>query len=433
MSSTSLANQTAPAAAHAGSSTRPASHGCRFCDAPLTHSVVDLGMSPLCENFLTYDQLNEMEPFFPLHAYYCEECHLVQVEEYVDGREIFEGEYAYFSSFSDSWLAHCARYVDSVTERLGLDENSQVVELASNDGYLLQNFVKRGIPCLGIEPAANVAAVAREKGVPCRVAYFGVETAKEVVAEGIRADLMIANNCLAHVHDLNDFVGGIKIVLAEGGVLTVEFPQLLRTLEGNQFDQIYQEHYCYFSLITLQKVFGAHGMTIFDLDEIPTHGGSLRIYVRHTEDESKPVTTAVTDMADLEVASGLTRPETYHAFAENVKTVKRDLLEFCIQAKREGKTIVGYGAPGKGNTTLNYCGIREDFIDYVVDRNPYKHGKYLPGSHIPVHPTERIVETKPDYVLILPWNLKDEISQQLEYVREWGAKLVVASPRLTVY
>ncbi len=413
--------------------TRPAIHGCRFCDAPLRHSVCDLGMHPLCENFLTREQLNEMEPFYPLNAYVCEQCFLVQVEEYVHGKEIFGGEYAYFSSYSDSWLDHAASYVDSISERLGLSENSQVVELASNDGYLLKNFVAKNIPALGIEPAANVAKVAVEKGVPTRVLYFSVDVAKQLRDEGIRPDLMIANNVLAHVPDLNDFVAGISVLLKEDGVLTVEYPHLVRLIEGNQFDTIYQEHYCYFSLLTLQKVFGEHGMTVFDVEEIPTHGGSLRIYVRHTADETKPVTSTVTDMHDLEVAKGYTQIETYTAFAEQVKETKRKLLDFLIQARREGKQIVGYGAPGKGNTLLNYCGIREDFIDYVVDRNPYKHGKFLPGTHIPVFAPDRIAETKPDYVLILPWNLKVEISEQLEYVRDWGAKLVVPIPELTIF
>jgi 2-polyprenyl-3-methyl-5-hydroxy-6-metoxy-1,4-benzoquinol methylase len=407
--------------------------GCRFCDTPLHHSVVDLGKSPLCENFLTEDQLIECEEFYPLHAFVCDECHLVQVEEYVHGKQIFCGEYAYFSSYSDSWLRHARTYADMITERLGLTESHHVVELASNDGYLLKNFVERGIPCTGIEPADNVAAVAIDKGVPTIVKYFGVKTAEELVAEGIRADLMVANNVLAHVPDLNDFVAGIKIVLNEGGVMTVEFPQLTRMLEGNQFDTIYQEHYCYFSLHTLLQVFAKHGMTIFDVDELATHGGSLRIYIRHTENETKPVTQAVTEHHQRELDAGLTDMETYRAFAERVAGVKRDLLEFLIQAKRDGKTVACYGAPGKGNTMLNYCGIRTDFIDYAVDRNPYKHNKFLPGTHIPVFAPEKLEETKPDFILILPWNLKKEISAQLEYVREWGAKLVVPIPELSVY
>lgn len=407
--------------------------GCRFCNTPLKHSVVDLGMSPLCENFLTAEQLTQPEEFYPLHAFVCENCFLVQVEEYVSGVEIFGGEYAYFSSYSDSWLAHAKRYADAIEKRLGLNEKSQVVELASNDGYLLKNFVDKGIPALGIEPADNVAAVAREKGVPCRVRFFGQKTAQELLDDGIRADLLIANNVLAHVPDLNDFIAGMKMVLADDGVLTVEFPSLMCIMEGNQFDTIYQEHYCYYSLVTLQKIFAAHGITLFDVEELTTHGGSLRIYGRHTHDESKPVTLAIEKTVEREISAGYTRLETYRSFALQVAETKRGLLEFLIQAKRDGKRVACYGAPGKGNTLLNYCGIRQDFIDYVVDRNPYKHGKFLPGTHIPVYGPEKIEETKPDYVLILPWNLRDEISRQLDYVRQWGAKLVVPIPRLEVY
>ena len=415
------------------SKTPQAKGGCRFCGTPLHHSVVDLGKSPLCENFLTKDQLIEAEEFYPLHAFVCDECYLVQVEEYVHGKTIFCGEYAYFSSYSGSWLKHAAKYVDMITARLGLTKDHHVVELASNDGYLLKNFVEKEIPCTGIEPADNVAAVAIDKGVPTIVKYFGVATAKELVADGIRADLIIANNVLAHVPDLNDFVAGIKIVLNDGGVMTIEFPQLTCLIEGNQFDTICQEHYCYFSLHTLLQVFAKHGMTIFDVEELKTHGGSLRIYIRHTEDDSKPVTRAVTEIHQRELDAGLTNVETYRAFAERVAGVKRDLLEFLIQAKRDGKQVASYGAPGKGNTLLNYCGIRTDLIDYVVDRNTYKHNKFLPGTHIPVFAPDKLAETMPDYVLILPWNLKKEISTQLEYVRDWGAKLVVPIPELCVY
>ncbi|GAB5505328.1 MAG: class I SAM-dependent methyltransferase [Rhizobiaceae bacterium] len=410
----------------------PAKGGCRFCDAPLKHSVVDLGNSPLCENFLTRDQLFDDERYYPLHAFVCDQCFLVQVEEYVSGEEIFGGEYAYFSSYSDSWLAHAKRFADSITDRLGLGPDSQVVELASNDGYLLKNFVEKGIPVLGIEPADNVAAVAQAAGVPTRVKFFGVKTAKELVADGIQADLMCANNVLAHVPDLNDFVGGMKFVLKPEGVITVEFPHLMRMIEGNQFDTIYQEHYCYYSLHTLLQVFDHHGMCIFDVEEIPTHGGSLRIYIRHNEDNSKPVTDSVRQIHATELEKGYDRLEVYQAFAEQVRETKRRFLEFLIQAKRDGKQVVGYGAPGKGNTLLNYCGVRSDFIDYTVDRNPYKHFKFLPGTHIPVYPVEQIAQTKPDYIVIMPWNLKDEIAAQLEYTRDWGAKLVVPIPTLTI-
>jgi SAM-dependent methyltransferase len=411
----------------------PEKGGCRFCNTPLKHSVVDLGTSPLCENFLTREQLFQAEPFYPLHAFVCDKCFLVQVEEYVGGEEIFGGEYAYFSSFSKSWLAHAKRFADQVVDRLELDETSQVIELASNDGYLLKNFIEKGIPVLGVEPADNVAAEAVANGVPTIVKFFGVDTAKELAADGIQADLMCANNVLAHVPDLNDFVAGMKIVLKPTGVVTVEFPHLKRQIEGNQFDQIYQEHYCYYSLHTLRLVFQHHGMTIFDVEELTTHGGSLRIYIRHNEDESRPVTDDVERIHADELAKGYDQLDVYESFAEQVRETKRQFVEFLIQAKREGKKVAAYGAPGKGNTLLNYCGVRTDFIDYTVDLNPYKHYKFLPGTHIPVYPTEQLELTKPDYIVILPWNLKDEISQQLEYTRQWGAKLVVPIPELLVF
>jgi len=405
---------------------------CRFCGWEKLHSFVDLGMSPLCESFVSREHLNEMEAYYPLHALVCENCFLVQVQEFVHGEEIFGGEYAYFSSYSDAWLKHAADYAEMIVERLGLDENSQVIEVASNDGYLLKNFVAKGIPALGIEPADNVAAVATAEGVPSLVKFFGVQTAKELVADTIQADLLIGNNVLAHVPDLNDFVAGLKLLLRGDGVVTIEFPHLMRLMEENQFDTIYQEHYCYFSLVAVQQVFAHHGLVIFDVEELWTHGGSLRIYARHAEDDNKPVTEAVTEMVDREVAAGFRRLETYFTFAEQVAETKRKLLEFLIQAKRDGKRIAGYGAPGKGNTLLNYCGVGTDFIDYTVDRNPYKHGKFLPGTRIPIFPPERIADTKPDYVLILPWNLKDEIAKQLAYVSDWGGQLVVPIPELTI-
>lgn len=407
--------------------------GCRFCGKPLKHSFVDLGKSPLCESFLTKEQLFEPEAFYPLHAFVCDGCFLVQVEEYVSGTEIFGGEYAYFSSYSDSWLAHSKSYADMITERLGLDGTSKVVEVASNDGYLLKNFIEKGIPVLGIEPADNVAATAIEKGVPTQVRFFGVETAKALAAEGVQADLMCANNVIAHVPDLNDFVGGFQHVVKPSGTLTVEFPHLVNIVEGNHFDTIYQEHYCYHSLHTLSRVFEHHNMTVFDVEEIATHGGSLRIYVRHTGDTSRPVSDEVKRIHAMEMDKGYAALEVYQAFAERVRETKRKFLEFLIEAKRAGKQIVGYGAPGKANTLLNYCGVRTDFIDYTVDRNPYKHHKYLPGTHIPVLPTEEIAQTKPDYIVILPWNLKDEIAAQLDYTREWGAKFVVPIPELAVF
>lgn len=424
---TSSANQATAAAG------RSPSGACRFCDAADLQTVVDLGMSPLCENFLAQHQLREMEPFYPLRALFCERCCLVQVEEYVAGREIFCGQYAYFSSFSDTWLQHASRYCERVVERFALDGASHVVELASNDGYLLKNFVKRGIPCLGIEPAENVAEAATHQGVPTRVEYFGTELARSLKKEGREADLLIANNVLAHVPDLNDFVAGIKLLLAAPGVLTVEFPHLVRLIENNQFDTIYQEHYCYFSLLAVERILAAHGLTIFDVEELPTHGGSLRIYARHTENARLPIAAAVHDLRSREVTAGYDRLDTYKHFAARVEETKRALLDFLIRAKRAGKRIAAYGAPGKGNTLLNYCGVREDFIDYAVDRNPYKHGRFLPGTHIPVYAPEKIAETRPDYLLILPWNIRDEIVHQLEYVRQWGAQFVVPIPHLQIF
>jgi SAM-dependent methyltransferase len=404
---------------------------CRLCEAPLSHTFVDLGMSPLCESYRTRERLNEMEPFYPLHAFVCQECWLVQLMEYVSPDDIFS-EYAYFSSFSESWLQHARCYVEMISERLGLGPRSHVVELASNDGYLLQYFVKRSIPVLGIDPAANVAKVANERGVPTLVRFFGQDTARELVAEGRQADLLLGNNVLAHVPDLNNFVAGMKILLKPRGVITMEFPHLQRLMEGNQFDTIYHEHFSYFSFLSAQATFARHGLVVFDVDEISTHGGSLRVYVRHAEDDSKPAALAVSNLRQRERELGFDKPETYQAFDQQVRETKWKLIEFLIDAKRNGKNIVGYGAPGKGNTLLNYCGIRTDLIDYTVDRNPYKHGKYLPGTHIPIFAPERIRETKPDFVLILPWNLKDEIVKQLAYIKEWGGRCVVPIPTIIV-
>lgn len=404
---------------------------CRYCKTPLTHTFVDLGMSPLCESFLTADQLNGMEPFYPLHVKVCEGCFLVQLEQYVSAEHIFT-EYAYFSSYSDSWLKHSSNYVDVISERLALGAESLAVELASNDGYLLQYFLEKGIPVLGVEPAVNVAKVAEEKGVPTLVKFFGCQIARQMVAEGQAADLVIGNNVLAQVPDLNDFVGGIRILLKPGGVATLEFPHLERLMAENQYDTIYHEHFSYFSLITVEKIFASHGLVLFDVDEISTHGGSIRIYLRQVEDSSKPVTPAVVNLRERELAAGLNRMETYAIFAEKVMESKRALLELLIRLRREGKRVAGYGAPGKGNTLLNYCGIRTDFLEFTVDRNPYKHGRFLPGTHIPIHLPERIRQCRPDYILILPWNLKAEIVGQLAYVRQWGAKFIVPIPTAQV-
>jgi SAM-dependent methyltransferase len=403
---------------------------CRFCNGSLAE-FVDLGMSPLCESYLAKNQLNSMEPFYPLAAYVCRDCLLVQLQEYVAPEDIFS-EYAYFSAYSDAWLDHARRYVETMTERLGLGPASRVIELGSNDGYLLQFFVERGIPVLGIDPAANVAQAAEKRGVSTLVRFFGIETARELAAEGTQADLILGNNVLAQVVNLNSFVEGIRIILKPNGVCTIEFPHLLKTMAGNQFDQIYHEHFSYFSILTAEKIFAAHGIRIFDVEELWTHGGSLRIYACHAGDETHPSLPLIQKLAHREREAGLHRLETYAYFADRVRATKRKLLSFLIETKSCGNSIAGYGAPGKGNTLLNYCGIRTDFLDYTVDRNPYKHGKYLPGTHIPIFPPEKITETKPDYVLILPWNIKDEIMSQLAYIRSWGGRFVVPIPEVSV-
>jgi SAM-dependent methyltransferase len=410
---------------------KPPSGTCRLCAEPLRRTFVDLGMSPLCESYVSREQLNQMEPFYPLHAFVCEKCFLVQLGEYVAPDHIFS-EYAYFSSYSDSWLRHAKDYVDLIAPRLALGPKSLVIELASNDGYLLQNFVQRSIPVLGIDPAANVAAVAVRKGVPTLVRFFGETTARELAAQGRQADLLLGNNVLAHVPDLNDFVGGMKLLLKPGGVITMEFPHLRRLMEGNQFDTIYHEHFSYFSFLTAEKTFARHKLMVFDVEEWPTHGGSLRIYACHSGDETKAVSVRVPSLRQNERELGFESLNTYTAFGESVKETKRKLLEFLISARRGGKSVAGYGAPGKGNTLLNYCGVRTDFLDYTVDRNPYKQGKFLPGTHIPIYPPEKIAQTKPDFVLILPWNLKDEVIKQLAYIREWGGRFVVPIPEVTV-
>lgn len=403
---------------------------CRFCGAPLRDTFVDLGMSPLCESYVPAERLDQMEAFYPLHVRVCRECLLVQLREYVAAEEIFT-EYAYFSSYSDSWLDHARRYVESVTERLGLGQQSRVVEVASNDGYLLQFFVARGIPVLGIEPAANVARVAEEKGIPTLVKFFGRETAAELAEQGVRADLLLGNNVLAHVPDLNGFVAGLATLLAPGGTITMEFPHLMRLVEGNQFDTIYHEHYCYLSLLAVERVFAGHGLGLVDVEELPTHGGSLRIFAGHADRCTAPSPRLV-ELRAREAAAGYDRLETYLGFAERVAETKWRLLEFLIAARRAGKHVVGYGAPGKGNTLLNYCGIRSDLVEYTVDRSPYKQGKFLPGTRIPIHAPERIAQTRPDYVLLLPWNLRDELVRQLAYIREWGGRCVVPIPQVEV-
>ncbi len=404
---------------------------CRFCATPLQHTFVDLGMSPLSNAYLFPEQSNRMEPFYPLHAFVCDTCFLVQLEEFETPEQIF-GDYAYFSSYSDQWLDHARAYAQTMVARLELDGGSRVIEIASNDGYLLQYFKEQNIPVLGIEPAANVAAVATGKGIPTMVKFFGANTAIELAGENSRADLLIGNNVLAHVPDLNDFVAGLKQLLKPAGIVTMEFPHLLRLMAENQFDTIYHEHFSYFSFLTVEKIFARHGLVLFDVDELPTHGGSLRIYAIHAENKAKPVAASVTMLKQREREAGLERLETYAGFAEQVRETKRQLLEFLIGAKRAGKTVAGYGAPAKGNTLLNYCGIRSDFIDYTVDRSPHKQGKLLPGTHIPVHHPGKIRETRPDYLLILPWNIREEVMEQMADIRQWGGKFVVPIPRVEV-
>ena len=404
---------------------------CRFCEAPLSHTFVDLGMSPLCESYVPRERMNAMEAFYPLHVKICEACLLVQLEEFVTPDEIFS-EYAYFSSYSDSWVAHAREYVEMACERFGLGERSSVVELASNDGYLLQHVRERGIPALGVEPAANVAAAAQEKGIETEVAFFGRALAARLVAEGRRADLLVANNVMAHVPDVNDFVGGMAPLLAPQGVVTIEVPYLVRLVEQNQFDTIYHEHFSYFTVRTASNLLAAHGLEVFDVEELRTHGGSLRLFAQRREGGRQQVTHAVRDLAARERELGFDTLEGHAGFAPRVEETKWRLLEFLIAARRRGQTVAGYGAPGKGNTLLNYCGIRTDLLDFTVDRNPYKQGQFLPGTHIPILHPDALEQRRPDLILILPWNLKDEIAAQLSYTREWGARCVVPIPEVGV-
>jgi SAM-dependent methyltransferase len=404
---------------------------CRSCGGAL-YDFVDLGSSPLCESFLSAQQLDAMEPYYPLKVMVCGICFLAQVKEYVAPDHIFR-EYAYFSSYSQAWLEHARRYVDMAVERFALGPKSQVIELASNDGYLLQYFVTKGIPALGIDPAENVAKAAEARGVPTLARFFDASLGAELAATGRGADLVLGNNVLAQVPDLDGFIEGVARVLKPTGTATFEFPHLLRLIEGNQFDTIYHEHFWYFSLIAIRKLLANHDLRVFDVEEIPTHGGSLRIFVCHSSDAGKPTLPAVDVLLEREVRHGLKDPTQYAAFDERVRETKRRLLEFLIWAKRQGKSVVGYGAPGKGNTLLNYCGIRTDFVDYTVDRNPYKHGRFLPGTRIPIRPPEAIAETRPDYLLILPWNIKDEIMAQMSFVRVWGGQFVVPIPEVKVY
>jgi len=403
---------------------------CRLCQAKLGRTFADLGLTPLANSYVTIENLDKPEQFYPLCAYVCEKCFLVQLEQFESPEDIFS-DYAYFSSYSDAWRKHCAEYAEMIIERFGYGRDSFVMEIASNDGYMLSNFHDRSIPCLGVEPASNVARAAMAKGIETVVRFFGERTAKELSDSGKKADLLIANNVLAHVPGLNDFVGGMKTILKSEGVVTVEFPHLFRLIRNNQFDTIYHEHFSYFSLITAKNVFARHGLTVFDVEQLPTHGGSLRLFICH--ERKRKTSEAVQTLLEREDEFGLTSPETYSAFSEQVKRAKRGLLKFLIEAKSEGKKIAGYGAPAKGNTLLNYCGIGTDFIDYTVDKSPHKQGTYLPGSRIAVHHPGKIMETKPDYLLILPWNIRDEIMEQMGDVRSWGGRFVIPIPEVKVY
>ncbi len=407
-------------------------YACRFCGSELHQIFVDLGMSPLANSYLTMADLQKMEPHYPLCIYICDRCYLAQLPVFETPEGIFT-DYAYFSSYSDSWLRHAKAYTDLMIERFGYNQSNFVIELASNDGYLLQYFKEKSIPVLGIEPAKNVALAANEAGIPTLVKFFGTDTARELASENKYADLIVGNNVLAHVPGLNDFVNGMKIVLKKQGVITMEFPHLMRLVAENQFDTMYHEHFSYFSFTTVEKVFASHGLTLFDVEELPTHGGSLRIYARHSNDETKPVGKRVAELKSREDAAGMTKMEYYLSFGEKVKETKRKILEFLIKAKAEGKSIAGYGAPAKGNTLLNYCGVRTDFIDYTLDRSPHKQGQYLPGTHIPIYHPDKVREDKPDYLVILPWNLKEEIMEQMSYIREWGGKFVTLIPEPAVF
>ncbi|GAB2549190.1 methyltransferase domain-containing protein [Spirosoma aerophilum] len=405
---------------------------CRFCQTPLEHTFIDLINSPASNSYLTYEQLNEPETFYPLKVFTCHSCFLVQVDEYKKSDAIFDNDYAYFSSFSTSWLAHAKRYVDAMTNRFGLNADSQVMEIASNDGYLLQYFVEKHIPALGIEPTANTAAVAIGKGVPTITRFFGTELARELAAAGKKADLLLGNNVLAHVPDIVDFVAGMQLVLKPTGVITMEFPHVMNLVDQNQFDTIYHEHFSYLSFYTVSQIFAAQGLTMFDVEEIPTHGGSLRIYAKQAGNDALPISPNVAALLKKEADAGLTGMDYYSGLQPKALTVKLDLLSFLIEQKRAGKSVAAYGAAAKGNTLLNFCGVKNDLIAFVVDANPAKQNKFLPASHIPVVQEDVLKAEKPDYVLILPWNLTDEITRQLAYIRDWGGQFVIPIPELTI-
>ena len=405
---------------------------CRFCKTPLKHIVIDLVNSPASNSFLKKEELNEPEIYFPLKVFVCGNCFLVQVDEYKKSDDIFNSEYVYFSSYSTSWLQHAKQYTEDMTVRFGLNEQSQVVEIASNDGYLLQYFKDKNIPVLGIEPTANTAKVAEEKGIESVVDFFGERLASELASKNLKADLLLGNNVLAHVPDILDFVGGMQIALKPQGVITMEFPHLLQLMQNNQFDTIYHEHFSYLSLFTVKQIFEAKKLRIFDVTELPTHGGSLRIFACHNSDNTKTESNNVSNLLEREIYAGINSIEYYDLFQQKAEQVKLELLTFLIDQKRKGNKVTAYGAAAKGNTLLNFCGIKNDLIDFVVDANPHKQDKYLPGSHIPVVSEHFIKEQKPDYIIIFPWNIKDEVMEQLAYVKEWGGKFVVAIPTLQI-
>lgn len=404
---------------------------CRFCQKELQHTFLDLGISPLANSFIKEENLQKMEPFYPLHAYVCQNCYLVQLKQFESPSQIFS-DYAYFSSFSESWLIHAHNYVKMAIANFNLTCDSQVVEIASNDGYLLQYFNNEKIPVLGIEPAENVAAVAEEKGIPTVVDFFGKSLSEKMVEKGKQADLIVANNVLAHVPDIHDFVSGLKILLKKQGVITIEFPHIMKLISQKQFDTIYHEHFSYFSLLTVKHILFSHGLKIFNVEQLPTHGGSLRIFVNHSEDVSRPISSSVISLIIKEQEFGIERLQTYLKFSEEIKQLKLEILKFFLEIKQNGKQIVGYGAPAKGNTLLNYCGVGKEFISYTVDRNIFKQGKYLPGTRIPIKDPEEIRKTKPDYLLILPWNLKEEIMEQNSFISEWGGRFIVTIPEIEV-
>jgi hypothetical protein len=405
-------------------------HSCRICGADLTRTFVDLGMSPLCESYVSAGNLDAPETFYPLHVRLCESCLLVQLPAYVAGEDIFS-DYAYFSSYSDSWVAHARRYADDMTGRLGLTGDSLVTEVASNDGYLLQHFLAAGIPVLGVEPAGNVAEAARAKGIRTEVKFLGPETGREIAGRHGAADLVAANNVFAHVPDITGFAAGLRALVKDTGLVTLEFPHLLRLIERRQYDTIYHEHYSYLSLLTSSRALATAGLSVVDVEELATHGGSLRVYARPQETAGEPA-SSVKALLDAEESAGLHTVAGHEGFAGQVLQIKSDLLAFLLTAAAQGKSVAGYGAPGKGNTLLNHCGIRTDLLSYTVDRSPVKQGQFLPGTHIPIYAPEHIEQTKPDYVLVLPWNLRDEISQQLDYVRSWGCRLVFPIPNLEI-